>query len=162
VKITSSRSPPGALGRLGLGLCAAWVVIQLAVPARAVLYDGPVNWNERGFRFAWRVMLVEKTGRVEYRVVSADGERRWRIYPRRDLTRLQYKMLCVNPDMIGEYARELARRFEGRGEVGVSVYADAFVAYNGRPSQRWIDPDVDLSLSSEWDGEPWVLPMNDP
>ncbi len=129
---------------------------------RSALYEGPVNWNERGFRFAWRVMLVEKTGRVEYRVVSADGRRRWRVYPRRNLTPLQHKMLCVNPDMIGEYARELARQFEERGEAGVSVYADAFVSYNGRRSQRWIDPDADLGQSSQWDGEPWVLPMVGP
>ena len=144
---------------LKTSVAVGWLVVQLLMPARSVLYDGPVNWNEQGFRFAWRVMLVEKTGQLEYRVVSADRTQRWRIYPRTELTRQQYKMLCVKPDMIAEYAREIARRFAARGHPDVSVYADAFVSYNGRSSQRWVDPNADLSDTSPWGTAEYILPM---
>jgi vitamin K-dependent gamma-carboxylase len=39
-----------------------------AVPLRHHLYPGDVGWTEEGFRYAWHVMLVEKTGMVTYRV----------------------------------------------------------------------------------------------
>ncbi|MCA9565864.1 MAG: HTTM domain-containing protein, partial [Myxococcales bacterium] len=47
---------------------AAWLVVQLALPLRHWAYPGDVNWSEQGFRFAWRVMLIDKVGSVEYRV----------------------------------------------------------------------------------------------
>ena len=44
----------------------------------------------------------------------------------------------------------------------VEVYADSFVALNGRPSQRFIDPNVNLYDEKEsFKNKNWVLPLND-
>ncbi|MCA9583438.1 MAG: HTTM domain-containing protein, partial [Myxococcales bacterium] len=74
----------------------AWLVpilvlhigLQVALPLRHLAYRGNVNWTEEGFRFAWRVMLVEKTGQVEYVVETSDGER-VRVFPSHELSPLQ-------------------------------------------------------------------------
>jgi hypothetical protein len=61
--------------------------------------------------------------------------------------------------MILDYAHHLAAQFAARGMPEVEVFADAFVAYNGRASARLIDPAVDLAR--ERDGlrpRPWILP----
>ena len=153
--------PAPGRSRWALRLAAAWLLVQALVPMRGALYPGPVNWNEQGFRFAWRVMLIEKTGQIEYRVTDPQGRLIRRVYPRGELSRLQYRMLCVKPDMIADYAREIARRERARGRGEVRVYADAYVAYNGRPSQRWIDPERDLAATDPWSVADWILPLRE-
>ncbi|MFT7621458.1 MAG: vitamin K-dependent gamma-carboxylase, partial [Myxococcota bacterium] len=51
----------GKLPRLGAIAIAAWMTLHLALPARSLLYEGPVNWHEQGMRFAWKVMVREKS-----------------------------------------------------------------------------------------------------
>jgi len=144
-----------------LSLALAYLVVQALLPLRHLLYPGPVNWTEQGFRFAWRVMLIEKTGQVEYEVRSDNPRRHLRVLPRDELTPLQVKMLSTQPDMIQDYARHLARRFEARGYRGVEVRADAWVAFNGRPSQRLIDPTVDLAHAPRsLAAKSWILPLH--
>ena len=59
------------------------------------------------------------------------------IYPRRELTPLQYKMMSTQPDMIHQYALAVAERYGGPGRA--RVHARAYASLNGRPSQRLID-----------------------
>jgi hypothetical protein len=150
----------GRLGRFGAAALAGYLAIQVATPLRFVLYPGNVNWHEQGFRFAWRVMLVEKAGQVEFRLLAGDDDRRFSIYPRETLTPLQYKMMSTQPDMIQEYARALQQSYAAQGYEHVRVYADAWVSLNGRPRQRLIDPNVDLA-SVPWSLAPkvWILPL---
>ena len=49
---------------------ALFAAVQLALPLRHFAYPGNVRWNEEGYRFAWRVMLTEKVGFVQYRVLD--------------------------------------------------------------------------------------------
>jgi hypothetical protein len=143
------------------GLAAAYLAIQVLLPLRYLLYPGPVNWTEEGFRFAWRVMLVEKTGQVEYEISSEVPRRRFRVLPRAELTPLQVKMLSTQPDLIQDYARHLAERYEALGYQGVRVRADAWVAFNGRPSQRLVDPGVDLGHAPRsLAPKPWIVPLS--
>jgi hypothetical protein len=154
---------PANLPRLS-AVCAVmlsvWVAVQVALPLRHLAYPGWVNWTEQGFRFAWRVMLIEKTGEVEYLVVTHDPERRRVIFPRRELTPLQYKMMATDPDMIHEYARHLAKRFEEQGKRSPEVYARGWVSLNGRSSQRLVDPNVNLAAEkrSIWP-KTWIVPL---
>jgi vitamin K-dependent gamma-carboxylase len=150
----------GRLGRWSLAALGAYLLVQLALPLRYVLYPGNVNWHEQGFRFAWRVMLVEKAGQVEFTVLADADDRRYVVYPRQLLTPLQYKMMSTQPDMIQQFARHLQRTFQAQGHERVRVYADAWASLNGRPRQRLIDPGVDLA-SEPWSLRPkrWILPL---
>lgn len=147
----------GVLRAAGVGL---YLALQIAVPLRYLLYPGSVNWHEQGFRFAWRVMLIEKAGRVEFDVVTGPDERHYPVYPREELTPWQYKMMSTQPDMIHEYAHHLERRFAQSGHGQVRVHANAWAALNGRPSQRLIDPTVDLGSEprSLWPKR-WIVPL---
>jgi hypothetical protein len=124
-------------------LALVYLGIQLLLPLRFLAYPGDVNWTEQGFRFAWRVLLIEKTGQVEYEVF-ADHSRHFRVHPRDELSALQYRMLSTQPDMIHEYALHLKDRYQRLGHGNVRVHADAWASLNGRPSQRLIDPSCDL------------------
>ena len=37
-----------------------FLLIQTLLPLRHILYPGELFWNEEGYRFSWRVMLMEK------------------------------------------------------------------------------------------------------
>lgn len=141
---------------------APWVVavgLIVLVPARGLLHSGDINWTERGYRFSWRVMLNEKTGMVEYRVVEPATGRTWRASPSAELTPLQHQHMRTQPDMIRDHALHLAAQHSAEGRQ-VAVYADSFASLNGRPTQRLLRPDVDLTLSlPELWAAGWVVPL---
>ena len=122
-------------------LLTGLLLAQLLLPMRHLLYPGDVNWTEEGFRFAWRVMLVEKTGSVTFFVRDPQDGETWVVVPRDYLTAAQEKQLSFQPDMILQFAHFI------EDEIGrdVVVSAEAYVSLNGRRGQLLIDPDVDLT-----------------
>jgi len=52
-------------------------------------------------------------------------------------------MMATQPDMILQFARHLGAVFQTKG-YHVGVYAKSYVALNGRPSQVFINPCVNL------------------
>jgi hypothetical protein len=140
---------PGAAGppsfaRWPLVPAVLYLALQVVVPLRAVGAPGDVLWTESGFRFAWRVMVMEKNGAVTFRVRDRATGARWRVEPRTVLTPLQTRMMATQPDMILAFAHHLAARARAAGHAHVAVYADAWVSLNGRPSQRFVRPEIDL------------------
>ena len=47
-------------------LFIAFFVLQLLLPLRYLLYPGKLFWTEQGYRFSWRVMLIEKAGYAQF------------------------------------------------------------------------------------------------
>jgi len=142
-RTTPTAAPP--LATPAAVALAIYLVVQVLIPLRHFAYPGAVNWTEEGFRFAWRVMLIEKTGHVELRVVDRASGQRFTIDPREELSPRQVAIMSTQPAMIIQYARHVADRFAQRGHRDVAIYADAFTSLNGRRTQRLIDPEYDLA-----------------
>lgn len=150
-------------GRAG----SAWPVligvhfaVQLLMPLRHWLYPGQMCWTEQGFRFAWNVMLMEKDGSVDFRVVEPGTGRVFHASPSDYFTPYQTAMMSPQPDMVLEAAQIVAADFRARGVDRPRVYADGFASLNGRPLQRLIDPRVDLARESDgFSNKTWILPM---
>jgi len=148
------------IGRPALLAAGLWLAIQVLVPLRFALYPGPVNWTEQGFRFAWRVMLVSKTGRAEFRITGHEPPGDYVVRRPDDLTPLQARMMATQPDLVHAYALHLAERYRARGHGAVEVRADVIVRFNGRRAAPMIDPDFDLAAIPEsWRAQPFILPM---
>lgn len=124
-------------------------------PARFLWQADDVCWDERGYRFAWRVLLIEKTGFVEYRAVERTTGRTWRVAPAAELTRLQHEQMRTQPDLIVDYGRHLAERFAAEGH-DCAVYVESWASLNGRPRQRLVREDVDLTGPLP---EDWIVPL---
>ena len=90
-------------------------------------------------------MLIEKTGTLEYRIQRQPDGGVSRVHPREELTPQQYRMLCTQPDMIVQCARHLADRAGGSSSGSVQFFADSYISFNGRPSQRYVNPTVNLA-----------------
>ncbi|HET6343889.1 MAG TPA: HTTM domain-containing protein, partial [Myxococcota bacterium] len=135
----------GPLGWLPTALLVAYAAVQIAVPLRGLLYPGNLLWHEQGMRFAWRVLVREKSGSVTYRVSSATAGRTWHVNPARYLTPRQAHEMAGQPDLVLQLAHRIARDFRSRGVTDAEVRADTRVSLNGRPPRALIDPAQDLS-----------------
>ena len=139
-------------------LAVAWVVVQLALPLRHLAYPGDHRWTGEGYRFAWNVLLVEKSGSVTFLVREPSSGRQWVADPSRLYTDNQLRVMAPEPDLIHQAALAIAAHERSRGHE-VEVRVDAWASLNGRPAQRLIDPTVDLAHEPRdpWPDD-WILP----
>lgn len=152
--------PRRPLPRAVWAALAAWMLVQVALPLRHHLYAGDLLWTGEGMRWAWHVMVAERAGYAELRVVDAQG-RTSIVDPSDELTPLQARMMAVEPELLLRYAHHVRDQRARRGEP-VRVHADVFVSLNGRPSRRLVDPTVDLAAEPDGvGGYPWVYSLED-
>ncbi|MFT6872481.1 MAG: hypothetical protein ACJAVN_001492 [Roseivirga sp.] len=143
-------------------LIAGFFIIQLLLPFRHYLYPGELFWTEEGFRFSWRVMLMEKAGYANFKVVNKRTGKRFYVNNSDFLTSFQEKQMSFQPDFILEYAHYIKEHFERQGHENIGVYVESYVALNGRKSQLYIDPEIDLTQEKEsFKHKSWILPFND-
>jgi len=125
---TTAVSPqPARPSRAIVTALAVYALVQVLVPLRHALYPGDVLWTEEGFRFSWRVMLIEKT--ADARFFADDVAVRVEEY----LTPVQARQMSTQPDLIRDFARLVSRR------LGTPVRAEVWASLNGRPAARLID-----------------------
>ena len=140
-----------------------WVVVllvvsQLLIPFRYVLYPDNLYWIEEGYRFSWRVMLMEKAGSASFKIVDGETGKRFYVDNRDFLTSFQEKQMATQPDMIVEYAHYLRDHFASQGHQNIEVYVESYVTLNGALSKPFIDPKVDLAKEHDtWSHKDWVL-----
>ena len=139
-----------------------FVVFQLLFPFRYLLYPNELFWTEEGFRFSWRVMLMEKAGYTEFTVTDAKTKKSIRVNNSHFLTAFQEKQMAFQPDFILEYAHYLHNYYQKKGINNPEVYAQSYVALNGRLSQKFINPNINLAKENEtFHHKNWILPFND-
>jgi vitamin K-dependent gamma-carboxylase len=124
-----------------LGLYAA---VQLALPLRSFLCAESPAWTCAGFNCAWRVMIVEKTGYVEFYAFDPATGKRWDLPVKTYLTPRQETLMALDPYLIREMARRLAADWKDRFP-DVQIRVNAYATLNGRPSQRLVDPGRNLA-----------------
>ncbi len=135
---------------------------QLLIPFRYLFYPGELFWSEEGFRFSWRVMLMDKVGYTTYLIRNGETGKSFEVDNSDFLTPFQEKQMSFQPDFILEYAHYLGDHFSAQGHENVEVYARSYVALNGRLSQPFINDTVNLYREKEsFKPKNWILPFND-
>jgi len=124
---------------LALAPLAVVAVWQLLFPLRHFLYPGNYLWTEQGFRFAWNIMLIEKDGSIDFGYRDSAGKVR-DVAEKEYLTPFQIKMVSTQPDLILQFARYVRRQLPGTE----AVFAECYVSLNGRRSQLFFDPTLNL------------------
>ena len=137
-----------------------FLIIQTLLPLRHILYPGELFWNEEGYRFSWRVMLMEKRGYSTFKIEDSVTKKFFYVDNQDFLTPFQEKQMSFQPDFILEYAHFLGDHFKNQGHKNLKVYVDSFVALNGRPSQRFVDPTADLyQIEESFKHKNWIIPF---
>ncbi|MFT7114659.1 MAG: hypothetical protein ACI8P7_001446, partial [Candidatus Azotimanducaceae bacterium] len=139
-------------------LLIGFFVLQFLIPFRYLMYPGKLFWNEEGYRFSWRVMLMEKAGAATF-FVGNDTNGWSEIYNGDYLTRNQEKMMASQPDMLLEFAHYLKEIAEKEGGKLVEVKAEVYVSLNGENSRLFVDKNVNLSAQKRgFKHKDWILP----
>jgi len=148
--------------RFQLGFLGFFMAFQLLFPFRYLCYPDELFWTEEGYRFSWRVMLMEKSGYAEFTVLDKNNNKSIRVDNSHFLTPFQEKQMAFQPDFILEYAHFLNEYYQKQGFVNPEVYVSSYVALNGRLSQKYIDPTINLAKEYEsFKYKTWILPFND-
>ncbi|WP_343485735.1 HTTM domain-containing protein [Allomuricauda sp. d1] len=141
---------------------ALFFMVQLFLPWRYLAYPGELFWTEEGYRFSWRVMLMEKSGYAQFKIVDKATGKRFYVDNSDFLTPFQEKQMSFQPDFILEYAHFLKKHFERQGHKNIAVFVESYAALNGRLSRPYIDPNVDLAQQKEsFEHKDWILPFED-
>ncbi|TGD58007.1 HTTM domain-containing protein [Flavobacterium humi] len=147
---------------LKLSVLGVFMVFQLAFPFRYLLYPDELFWTEEGYRFSWRVMLMEKAGYTQFTVTDAVTGKTIHINNNDFLTPFQEKQMSFQPDFIVEYAHFLHDYYQNSGYADPIVKTESYVALNGRLSQKYIDPNINLAKENDsFKHKNWILPFND-
>ena len=142
--------------------------LQLLLPFRFLLYPGKLFWTEQGYRFSWRVMLIEKVGYAQFHVHEPKKDRKMLIDNAQYLTPQQEKMMATQPDMILQYAHFLNTEFsdslmiESSGEKILlqdpKITADIKVSLFNKGSKVFVDPKVNLSkIERGFKHKDWII-----
>jgi len=144
------------------GILIAFVVFQLLFPFRYLCYPGKLFWTEEGFRFSWRVMLMEKMGVCYFYVRNPDNGWQTEVNIHKYLTPQQEKMMSTQPDMILQFAHYLGKEYQQQGIQHPEVRVLSYVAFNGRMSELFIDPKVDLMKEKDsFCAKKWIMPYKE-
>lgn len=164
LKMDNGRKTPFVFqkNKAKLAVLGVFFVFQLLFPWRYLLYPGELFWTEEGYRFSWRVMLIEKAGYAQFKIANGKTEEYFYVNNSDFLTPFQEKQMSTQPDFIVEYAKYLAEHFRAQGHKNIEVYVESFVALNGRESRRYIDPTINLLNQEEsFQHKTWILPFKD-
>lgn len=147
--------------KIGLYVLTLFMAFQLVFPFRYLLYQSELFWTEEGYRFSWRVMLMEKAAYTQFYVITQNNEK-IHINNADFLTTFQEKQMAFQPDFILEYAHIIAEHYKELGYKNPKVYAESYVALNGRLSKQFVLKDVNLANQKEsFKPKNWIAPFND-
>ncbi|MCX2744780.1 HTTM domain-containing protein [Mangrovivirga sp. M17] len=157
-----SQTYNSRLPKISVLALSVYFLFQIVFPFRYSLYDGKLFWTEQGYRFSWRVMLMEKAGYATFYIHNKETGKYTVVNNSEFLTPFQEKMMATQPDFIIQYADYLKNIYKERyNKNDLRVTADVYVTLNGRRSKLFIDPTVDLSeLKDSWKPKQWVLPFD--
>jgi hypothetical protein len=145
-----------------LSLIIGYMLLQIIIPFRHFLYPSNVFWSEEGYRFSWRVMLVEKIGQANFTLKDPKTNRQTEIINSRYLTQFQEKQMSIQPDFILQFAHYL--RYEYKRTHGIEnpiITVDSHVALNGRVSQPFIDKKINIAeIKDDFLPKKWILKFN--
>ncbi|WP_338791547.1 HTTM domain-containing protein [Bernardetia sp. MNP-M8] len=138
-----------------------YFIFQFLFPFRFMLYASqPYNetlfWKEEGYRFSWRVMLMEKFGSATFYVKNPKTGKEGVVDNSEFLNKHQEKQMAFQSDMILQYAHFLEEKYTTKENPNPIIRAEVYVTLNGRRSQLFFDPNLDLSeiedgfLEKDW------------
>lgn len=135
-----------------------YFIIQLLLPLRHWTIPGDVLWTEEGHRLSWRMMLRQRSGHVNFKVVEKGAKDTMYYYFHDKMNSKQLRMVSAYPDAIWQFSKKIKKEFEDKGKE-VEIYVDCLASTNNSPAKRLINPKTDFA-KAEWNyffHNDWIL-----
>ncbi|MEM9936051.1 MAG: HTTM domain-containing protein, partial [Bacteroidota bacterium] len=128
--VTRITSTSFSLSTWQAALLGLYICMQVWLPLRHYAHPGNVLWNERGLRFAWHVMVMEKNGMTSYHIQDQNSGKDWIVYPSEYLIPAQERQMSFQPDMIKQFGEFLIGEWEQKGYPNIAVTVKNRVCVN--------------------------------
>ncbi|MEM6769256.1 MAG: HTTM domain-containing protein, partial [Bacteroidota bacterium] len=142
-------------------LLVGYLLLHLFLPMRYLQFSGNLFWHEQGYRFSWRVMLMEKSGMTSFivrdPVTNVQREADQNLY----LTPFQKKQLRSEPDMMLQFGRYLGDQFKEEHGYAPEVYVKSRLSLNGRRSQVFTDEHYNIYTDKDPMRNGWIKPFKE-
>lgn len=149
---------------LTIAVLVVFLVHQVATPLRLHTYPGTVGWNEYGHQFSWRMKLRTKKCDATGMAYNPDLHHAYQFPLEQFLNRRQYRKMASRPDMIIQFAHNMADLFNEKAQAqypnatsGVEIYIESWCELNARPYQQFTNNTHNLAAAEKWASPyPWV------
>ena len=142
-------------------LILLYLIVQLLLPLRHAYFGGNLFWHEQGYRFSWRVMLMEKNGYTSFivrdPVEHVQKETDQSLY----LTPFQQQQLRSQPDMMIQFGRFLGDQFKYEKGYNPEVYVKSRISLNARRSKQFTDDNYDIYGNKHPMRDGWIIPFKE-
>ncbi|MEL6718517.1 MAG: HTTM domain-containing protein [Bacteroidota bacterium] len=139
----------------------AYFAIQLYLPFRYLQYSGNLFWHEKGYRFSWRVMLMEKNGYTSIIVRDPLENIQKEVDKDQYLTPFQKQQMRSQPDMILQFARHIGDEFKAKKGYAPEVFVKSRLSLNARRSQVFTNDTIDVYSSADPMNNGWIIPLEE-
>lgn len=140
-----------------------YLMLQLLLPFRHLIYKGNTSWTGRGNRFAWRMKVHKKLSSVQYYFQLNREDQPKPADIGIIINTMQQNALGEDPSMLLQMAHYLGEDLKKAGYPDAVITASAKVSLNGRPYQFIIDSTQNLlSLKHHaFKNDEWILPLKE-
>lgn len=138
-----------------------YFIVQLYLPFRHFQYPGNLFWHEQGYRFSWRVMLMEKNGETSIIVRDPKKETQKEVDQDIYLTAFQKQQMRSQPDMLLQFARHIGDEFKWANGYAPEIYIKSRLSLNGRRSQPFTNDTLDIYSLHDPMNNNWILPLKE-
>lgn len=140
----------------------AYFMIQLLLPFRYHLIGSDVDWTGQASFFAWRMKSYSKQCgiRFYYQTDASQPKREYQMG--RIINTMQIDRMAQHANMIYQFVQFIKKDLKRKeGITNPIITADVMIAFNGKPTQAFIDPKQNLTHLefSRFSRPEWVLPL---
>ena len=149
-----------ALQPIVAGFLTIYFAWQLVMPLRHYVYPGRSDWNQQGYKFAWRMMLNHWDAYLRINVVETNTGRSVEWNNHEAITQVQFNRMQYQPRLLAQYAKFVKSEAEKLGFQSPEIRIIAVVSLNGRSHQFLVNPHMDASADwSQLVKQDWILPL---
>ena len=140
---------------------SVYIILQILLPFRYLLYDNHVDFSGKGQRFAWRMKIMYKVPDMHFYLVEEGSDQKIEVNVGNFLTTKQYTNLIYYPDFIPPVAKYIKEEGIRRGLNNPKVVADFKIGFMGYQEQYLVNPDIDLTgvVYKPFENSDWILPL---
>lgn len=145
-----------------IGLCLiAYFICQLYLPLRYLQYSGNLFWHEKGYRFSWRVMLMEKNGFTAVILNDPHTNTQREVDQHEYLTPFQMQQMKSQPDMLLQFSKYIGDQFVQQNGYAPEIYIKSRLSLNGRRSQPFTNDTVNVYALDDTMQNNFIIPLKD-
>lgn len=152
---------PGArtAGPAPVPLLALFALLQLFLPLRHLLIPGSAAWTGEGRDFSWSAGSRSHSAAALFYVGDPEKDLVRAVDPAETLDPARLRFMASRPEMLRQFARDLAGREQARTGSRPRVTVRALASLNARLPRLLVDPAADLAARPPTLGhDAWVLP----